>query len=142
MTLEQKIKSEWLKRADTLRNHLAFMESEKQIKKSKAEYAGISYDNSGSGGGSSNTTQKKYDDVAKCDEDIAELRKLLERIEKEIQSAIDTIPDKTQREILTKHYTEHKPIKIISKEMHYSVSSIKKKHLQALSSLKIDHWTY
>lgn len=142
MTLEQKIKSEWLKRADTLRNHLAFMESEKQIKKSKAEYAGISYDNSGSGGGSSNTTQKKYDDVAKCDEDIAELRKLLERTEKEIQSAIDNIPDKTQKEILAKHYMEHKPIKIISKEMHYSVSSIKKKHLQALSSLKIDHWTY
>ena len=142
MTLEQKIKSEWLKRADILRNHLAFMESEKQIKKSKAEYAGISYDNSGSGGGSSNTTQKKYDDVAKCDEDIAELRKLLERTEKEIQSAIDNIPDKTQKEILAKHYTEHKPIKIISKEMHYSVSSIKKKHLQALSSLKIDHWTY
>ena len=91
MTLEQKIKSEWLKRADTLRNHLAFMESEKQIKKSKAEYAGISYDNSGSGGGSSNTTQKKYDDVAKCDEDIAELRKLLERIEKEKQLGIDKV---------------------------------------------------
>lgn len=141
MTLEQKIKSEWLKRADALRNRLAFMESEKQIKKSKAEYAGISY-NSGSGGRNSNTTQKKYDEVAECDEDIAELRKLLERTEKEIQSTINTIPDKTQREILTKHYTEHKPIKIISKEMHYSVSSIKKKHLQALSSLKIDHWTY
>lgn len=142
MTLEQQIKDSWLERTDILKKRLAFKESEKQIKKSKAEYSGISYDNRGSGEISSNATEKKYNEVANCDKDIEELKRTIERTENEIKSAIGTITDKTFREILQKYYIEHKTFATISKELHYCKSSIKAKRLQALDALNIDPWTY
>lgn len=141
MTIEQQIKSEWLRSADILRNRIDFMDSERQIKKSKAEYSGINY-NCISSSSKSNSTEKKYDKIAECDETIAKLKKLLETTENEILCAISSVSDRVQREILIKFYIEHKTLKTISKELHYSISSIKEKRNQALNSLNIDLWTY
>jgi len=141
-TKQQEAKKTWLNRGYRLRIYIEALEELKQQKKANAEYSGINYGKNCSVRTNSNTTEKKIDEVLASDTEIDKLKKRLERVESEIESAIENVSSEKRRTVLKKHYIECKTFKEISREMYYSESNIKVIHKQALDTLNIDPWTY
>lgn len=120
---ERELKIEWLSRSKPLRIQLIGLYAERMERRSRAEYAGISYGGE-RGGQSGNTTDYKYVALAETEAEITEVKKELDRVEAEIRAAISQVNNPIYQTYLRMRFLAYKSEKQIAKETGYSIESI------------------
>lgn len=116
---EQKVK--WLNAGKWLRLTLIGLYAERQEKRSRAEYGGISYDNIGQSG---NGTQRKFDDLAEIEANIRETEQELIRVEAEIRAAISEVRNPVYQTYLRMRFLAYMSEPQIAMETGYAIDSV------------------
>lgn len=124
MKTERELKLEWLSRGKSIRLKLIGLYAERQERRSRAEYAGITYGTVPSKNNSGNGTQDKLDNLAETEADILESEKELKRVEAEIRSAIADVRKPIYQTYLRMRFLGYKTESQIAKETGYSIESI------------------
>ncbi|MBE6826375.1 MAG: hypothetical protein E7511_05780 [Ruminococcus sp.] len=136
MSDEQIRKKEWLNRGYPLRMKLLGKYAVRRERVARAEYSGIQYDKTGSGGHSGNAMQAKLDSIADVEAEIAQLEQELDAVEAEVEQAIRSVGDDTLRSILEQHYLGYLSFARIGREIGYGKENMIKLHKKALDAVK------
>lgn len=141
MTPEQKKKIAWLNRAfhaeKAAKAWLAKLERDRSLAERITRSASESAQNA-SGGAAGNTTEDYLIRLADTQERVQEALRALVEIRDEITRAIENVDDPDMQAILVRHYLAYETFEVIAERMHYSESTVKRKHKRALDQVDIE----
>ena len=129
---------DYLSQAYKMDRRIRIIEEKVRKLRSMIECSSPSLDSAG--GGSS--CERVPDTVAKIigyEERAAELRRQLVEKYLEIDSAIHSVPDTTQREVLERRYLLYQKWSVIAEEMNYSLDNVFKLHGKALQKIILNY---
>lgn len=100
---------------------------------------GVRYDRDGSKPASrSNGTENSFLHMLELEERLGMEIDSLTQKHRELEQAVDSVPDDVQRELLTRRYLLFQKWEIIAEKMNYSERHIRRLHSRALESLSLN----
>lgn len=125
----------WLTRANSIDNQIERLYDEIRAYESCLECAGISYDRANVIKSPENHFERVMCEISDCFDKIEELNERRAVALIEINHALDTLPESSEKYILHKFYVKHEDMDKISKELNYEVHycyELRKKGIEKL----------
>ena len=129
---------DYLSHAYKMDRRIRIIEEKVRKLRSMIECSLPSLDSAG-GGSSSQRIPDMLSKIVGYEERAAELRRQLVEKYLEIDSAIHSVPDTTQREVLERRYLLYQKWSVIAEEMNYSLDNVFKLHGKALQKIILNY---
>lgn len=129
---------DYLSQAYKMDRRIRIIEEKVRKLRSMIECSSPSLDSAG-GGSSSQRIPDMLSKIVGYEERAAELRRQLVEKYLEIDSAIHSVPDTTQREVLERRYLLYQKWSVIAEEMNYSLDNVFKLHGKALQKIILNY---
>ncbi|MDE6784121.1 MAG: DUF1492 domain-containing protein [Ruminococcus sp.] len=133
MTDEQKKKTKWLNRVRRANRIAEYWRARLNDAKIRAERTSRSTGNTN--GTKVNDTENVFADYVETKAEYEKKLANLNQIRKEVKSVIDSVDDDELHTVLYWHYLKFMTWEQVAEKMHYSVRTIKRKHIRALEKL-------
>ena len=137
MTNEQKKKVIWLNRVRKTTRIANYWRARLDDAKIRAERTARSTGNTNTDT-NMNGTENAFADYAETKAEYEKKLAKLNQIRKEVRLVIDSVDDDELHTVLYWHYLKLMTWEQVAEKMHYSVRTIKRKHIRALEKLSLD----